>query len=67
MKRLFLRVRERKSFDFDVSPGCAFGAIVEERLKDLERNIEEVKGRINGLIFLVIAAVVVQVILRLVG
>lgn len=67
MKRLFLRIRERKNFDFDASPGCAFGAVVEERLKDLERNIQEVKGRINGLIFLVIAAVVVQVIIRLVG
>jgi len=67
MKRLFLRIRERKSFDFDAAPGCAFGAVVQERLKDLERNIQEVKGRINGLIFLVIAAVVVQVIIRLVG
>ncbi|MFQ5924485.1 MAG: hypothetical protein ACE5IE_00615 [Dehalococcoidia bacterium] len=67
MKRLFLRIKEGRGFDFHASPGCAFGAVVEERLKDLERDIHEVKGRINGLIFLVIAAVVVQVIIRIVG
>ena len=43
----------------DVSPGCAFGAVVGERLAELERNIGEVKGRLNGLIFLVIGAVVI--------
>lgn len=71
MKKLFLRIREPKKKGgesaFELSPGCAFGAVVEERLKNLERNIQEVKGRINGLIFLVVGVVVVEVIMRLVG
>ncbi|MBE0416089.1 MAG: hypothetical protein IBX36_06095 [Dehalococcoidia bacterium] len=49
----------------EICPGCAFGALVEERLKNMERNLQEVKGRINGLIFLIVALVVAEVILRL--
>jgi len=49
-----------------IAPGCAFGAVVEERLKELERSLGEVKARLNGLIFLVVGAVVLEVVLRLV-
>ena len=37
-----------------------------QRLKDLERELSEVKSRLNGLIFLVAGAVVVDVVLKLV-
>ena len=33
----------------------------------MERNLQEVKGRINGLIFLIISLVVAEVIMRIVG
>ncbi len=48
----------------DISPGCAFGAVVDQRLKDMSEQIEELKGRINGLIFLVIGAVIVELVMR---
>jgi len=68
MKRLFLRIGGKGANPpLEMSPGCAFGALVEERLKDMERNIQEVKGRINGLIFLILGLVVAEVIIRLVG
>ncbi|MBI4300980.1 MAG: hypothetical protein HY664_00045 [Chloroflexi bacterium] len=51
----------------DVTPGCAFGAVVDQRLKDMERRFGELRARLDGLIFLVIGAVVVEVIMRLVG
>ncbi len=44
---------------------AAFRAAVEERLTGLERDVGELRGRINGLIFVVIGAVVTQVILKL--
>jgi len=44
---------------------AAFRAAVEERLRALEREMAEVKGRINGLIFLIAGTVATQVILRL--
>ncbi len=43
-----------------------FRAATEQRLRSLEREVAEVKGRINGLIFVVGGAVITQVVLRLV-
>ena len=64
------RVR-RPPEDGDSSSGrvsaAAFRAAAEQRLRALEREAAEVKGRVNGLIFVVAGAVVTQVVLRLVG
>ncbi len=49
-----------------LSPG-AFRAVVDERLRNLERQLDEVKGRVNGLIFLLAGAVASQIVLRLLG
>lgn len=43
----------------------AFRAIVAERLRALERELTEVRTRVNGLLFVVAAAAVTQVLLRL--
>jgi hypothetical protein len=42
-----------------------FRAATEQRLRSLEREVAEVKGRVNGLIFVVVSAVVTQVVLKL--
>jgi hypothetical protein len=42
-----------------------FRAIMEERLDNLERQLEEVKGRVNGLLFLLAGAVATEIVLRL--
>jgi len=47
------------------SPTAAFRAAVELRLSNLERDVGDLKGRINGLIFVVLGAVIAQVVLRL--
>ena len=48
------------------SASAAFQAVVEERLRSLEKQLDEVKGRVNGLIFLIIGVVITQVVLGLV-
>ncbi len=45
----------------------AFRAVVDERLRSLERQLDELKGRVNGLLFLVAGTVLAQVIIRLLG
>jgi len=45
----------------------AFRALVAERLRVLERDLAELRARINGLLFLVAGAVVTQLVLRLLG
>ncbi len=42
-----------------------FRVATEQRLRSLEREVGEVKGRVNGLIFVVTGAVVTQVVLKL--
>ena len=57
---------EKRVAGVDVSPGCAFGALLDQRLADLEQSLDEMKTRLNGLIFLLIGTVLVEVIMRLV-
>ena len=42
----------------------AFRAVVAARLRSLERDLGEVRARVNGLLFVVAGAVVTQVVLR---
>ena len=51
----------------DLSPGSPFEVLIEARQRELEREMEEVKGRVNGLIFLVVGTALVQVVMRLIG
>jgi hypothetical protein len=64
--RRLRRPREAAEPIEQLSP-AAFRAVVDERLRSLERQLDEVKGRVNGLIFLLAGAVATQVVLRLVG
>jgi len=45
---------------------AAFRAAVEQRLRNLEGDMADLKGRLNGLIFLVLGTVITQVILKVV-
>jgi hypothetical protein len=45
----------------------AFRAIVADRLRALERELSEVRARVNGLLFVTAGAVLTQLLLRLLG
>jgi hypothetical protein len=47
----------------DLSPASTFDAVLEQRVSHLERHVDEVKTRVNGLVFLVAGAVIVQIVL----
>ncbi len=44
---------------------AAFRAVVEERLRSLDRQLDEVKGRVNGLLFLLAGSGAAQIVLGL--
>ena len=46
------------------APLLPFERRLEFRLGNLERDVGDLKGRINGLIFVVLGAVITQVVLR---
>ena len=61
------RLRRPRPPEVDLSPVSTFDALLDQRLDHLERHVEELKTRINGLVFLVIGAVIAQVVLSIWG
>lgn len=70
LERAIARFRPRPMVASDVAgrvSAAAFRAMALERLRSVERDVAELKTRVNGLIFVVIGAVVTQLVLRAVG
>lgn len=63
LKEAIRNLRRRAQTGVDLSPRSPFDALLAERLKALERQVEELKGRVHGLMFLIAGAVVVQLVL----
>lgn len=59
--------RTRDAAAIETMSAPAFRSIVADRLRTLERDVAEVRTRVNGLLFVVAGAVVAQVVLRLFG
>lgn len=57
----------KEKLTLGMAPGCAFGAVVEVRLKGLEREMNEVKSRQLWFLLWLVGVVAVQVILKVVG
>ena len=69
LQRALARFRRRAEQGGDTRArvsAAEFRAATEQRLRSLEGEVAEVKGRVNGLIFVVAGAVITQVVLRLV-
>jgi hypothetical protein len=69
LQRALARFRHRAddgSSDTRIRISAAeFRAVTEQRLRSLEREVADVKSRVNGLIFVVAGAVITQVVLKL--
>jgi hypothetical protein len=67
--RRFARGRQRTELpaDGDLASmgGAAFRALVAERLRVLDRDVGEVRARVNSVLFVVAGAVITQLVLRL--
>ena len=67
LKDALRKLRRPRAPEVDLSPASTFDALLDQRLGHLERHVEELKTRINGLVFLVIGAVVAQIVLSFWG
>ncbi len=65
LKEAIRRLRGPRPRGVNLSPTSPFEALLDQRIKDMERNVSELKGRINGLVFVVVGAIIAQVILGL--
>jgi hypothetical protein len=66
-RRIVIARHARQAEPLEAMSAPAFRAIVAERLRSLERDLAEVRARVNGLLFVVAGAVATQVVLRLFG
>lgn len=67
LKEAIRRLRPRRRPTVSIAPDSPFDALLQQRLESLERQVEELKGRVNGLLLAVVAAVAVELVLRLLG
>ena len=49
-----------------LAPGCAYGVRYAQLLEDLQKDLAEVKTRLNGLIFLLAGAVALELVIKIV-
>ncbi len=63
LRNAIRKLRKPAPQGVDLSPRSPFDALLDQRLKGLERQVEELKGRVYGLMFLVVGAVIVQIVL----
>ena len=67
LERAIARFRTRPATAPDIAgrvSAASFRAMALERLRSVERDVAELKARVNGLIFVVIGAVLTQLALR---
>ena len=67
LRELVQGYKRQKARQQLLPPGCPFGELVEQRLKQIERNLQETRTRINALLFLVLVAIIEQIVTRLLG
>lgn len=65
LRAALARLRRRPAAAPDLRPGSAYEALLDERIRDLEKALVEIRSRINALYFTVIGAILVDVLVRL--
>lgn len=59
--------RPRDPAAIGLGPASAYEAVTRQMVEALGKDLEEIKGRLNGVLFMVAGAIVIDVALRLVG
>ncbi len=58
-------MREREAVE--MGPGSAYEAVTRQMVESMREDLREIKGRLDGLLFLVAGAIVVDLVMRLAG
>jgi hypothetical protein len=58
---------ERDSVRVDLSPASAYEAVTRQMVEALADDLREIKGRLNGLLWMVAGAILIDVLIRLSG
>jgi hypothetical protein len=58
---------ERETVRIDLSPASAYEAVTRQMVEALADDLREIKGRLNGLLWMVAGAIVIDIVIRLSG
>jgi hypothetical protein len=58
---------EREFVRVDLSPASAYEAVTRQMVEALADDLREIKGRLNGLLWMVAGAIVIDIVIRLSG
>jgi hypothetical protein len=69
LKTEIQRVRDKraKTLGVDLEPASAYEVVTRQMVDTLQEELREIRGRINGLIFLLVGMMIGEAVLRLVG
>lgn len=57
----------REGHGVDMRPASAYEAVTREMVESLRSELAEIKSRLNGLLFMVAGAIVLDIVARLAG
>ena len=58
---------DRESVRVDLSPASAYEAVTRQMVEALADDLREIKSRLNGLLWMVASAIVIDLVIRLSG
>ena len=67
LKEALRRLKGPGRAKVNLGPDTPFDAVLEERIRSVERMVDELKIRVNGLLFLMVGAIIVQIVLKIVA
>lgn len=62
-----LRDKRAKSLGVDLEPSSTYEVVTRQMVESLQEELREIRGRINGLLFLLVGMMIGQALLRLIG
>jgi len=68
--RRYSRTKRRKGLTIDQKPGCIYGMLLGDDVKDLQKELDEMKKTLRGVyvsVFLILVGLVLDIALRGMG
>ena len=68
--RRYSRTKRQKGLTIDQKPGCIYGMLLGDDVKDLQRDLDEIKKTLRGIyvsVFLMLLGLIVDIALRGLG
>jgi hypothetical protein len=68
--RRYSRTRREKGLTIDQKPGCIYGMLLGDEVKDMQKDLEEIKKTLRGVyvsVFLILVGLVLDMALRRMG